>query len=288
MARHLIKTAILGLSLMAGLSSGAWAAATTNIDGVVVPVGLVPGGNQIQSGFLNETSISAVGNVLSGVGYVNAIALGTNPSAQTWSNGQNGVMLAYAFTGYTVSSITEPTSTTAGSVDFTGGTVNFYTLAAGTNLSTGTVAGDLALVTSGTPWMFTSAAVEGPNGTTLTAALPPGDTAANIVNQASGFGYLDATSGPAASIYHTGTFANPFDAGGVSDLSFTSDFSNAPTGSDFPISGSATLKANTTTAIPEPGAAAVLATGIAMLGFIGMRRRGRSADRAPTGKVTMG
>jgi hypothetical protein len=280
MSRRLLGTAILGLGLAVCLAPGAWATATTNIDGVVVPVGLVPGGNQIQSGFLNESSVASVGNVLSGTGYVNAISLGTNISDQTWSNGQNGVMLAFAFTGYTVSSIVEPTATTTGSVDFTGGTVNFYTLPAGTNLQTGSQAGDIAAVTSGTLWLSTAAAVEGPNGTTLTATLPVGDSAANIVNAAAGLGYLDATGGPAGSIYHTGTFANPYDVNGVSDMSFTSDFSNAPSGSDFPISGSATLKANT---VPEPGAAAILASGVVLLGFVGMRRRRHGA-----GAMTIG
>ncbi len=280
MSRRLIGTAILGLGLAVCLAPGAWATATTNIDGVVVPVGLVPGGNQIQSGFLNESSVANVGDVLSGTGYVNAISLGTNISDQTWANGQNGVMLAFAFTGYTVSSIVDPTATAPGSVDFTGGTVDFYTLAAGTNLQTGSEAGDMAVVTSGTLWMSTTAAVEGANATTLTATLPPGDTAANIVNQASGFGYLDATGGPAGSVYHTGTFANPYDVGDVSDMSFTSDFSNAPAGSDFPISGSATLKANT---VPEPGAAAILATGVALLSFVGMRRRRKGAGAMTVG-----
>ncbi|MBW4089520.1 MAG: PEP-CTERM sorting domain-containing protein [Proteobacteria bacterium] len=280
MSRRLISTAILGLSLAACMAPGAWATATTNINGVVVPVGLVPGGNQIQSGFLNETTVAGVGDTLSGTGYVNAIALGTNSSDQTWSNGQNGVMLAFVFSGYTVSSVVAPTANTTGSVDFTGGTVNFYTLAAGTNLQTGTEAGDIAAITSGTLWLSTSAAVEGPNGTTLSATLPAGDSASNIVNAASGLGYLDATGGPAGSIYHTGTFTNPYDVGGVSDMSFTSDFSNAPSGSDFPISGSATLKANT---VPEPGAAAILASGVVLLGFVGMRRRRQGA-----GAMTIG
>ena len=153
MLRRLVGTAALGLGLMAASSSGAWAVTTADINGVVFPVGIVPGGNQIQSGFINETSVSSVGDLLSGVGYVNAISLGTNSSTQTWANGQNGVMLAFEFSGYKVSSITLPSGGANGSIDFTGGTVNFYTLAAGTNLSTGSVAGDRALVQSGTLWM---------------------------------------------------------------------------------------------------------------------------------------
>ncbi len=267
---RLVGQTAISLGLVAGLSSGAWATlATMDVNGVVFPVGLVPGGDQIQSGFINETSISNVGDTLSGVGYVNAISVGSNISEQTWSNGQNGVMLAFVFNGYTASSITLPNGAASGSVDFTGGTVNFYTLAAGTNLSLGSVAADEALVQSGNLWMSTSAAVEGANGVSLVGILPPGDTAANIVNQASGNGYLDVTGGPAGASYQTGTFANPFDPAGASDSSFTTDFSNAPAGSDFPISGSATLKAN---AVPEPMSAALLGFGVLTLAFAYRRR----------------
>ena len=270
MLRRLAGTTALGLALIAAASPGARATvATANVNGVVFPIGIVPGGNQIQSAFINETSVANVGDVLSGIGYVNAISLGTNSSAQTWSNGQNGVMLAFEFSGYTVSNIVNPSSSNAGSVSFTGGTVNFYTLPANTNLAAGSVTADESLVTGGTLWLSTAAAIEGPGSTTLSAALPPGDSASNIVHAASGFGYLDVTGGPAGASFHTGTFANPSDPGGFSDMSFTSDFSNAPTGSDFPITGSATLKAN---AVPEPMSAALLGFGVLTLAFVYRRR----------------
>ena len=266
----LIGTVLSGLGLMAVLSSGARATvATADINGVVFPVGIVPGGNQIQSAFISETTISKIGDVLSGIGYVNAISVGTNTSDQTWANDQNGVMLAFAFSGYKVSSIALPAGTTNGTVDFTGGTVDFYTLAAGTNLATGSVAGDLALVQSGTLWMSTSAAVDAPNAVTLTGSIPPGDSASNFVTAGNGSGYLDATGGPAGASFHTGTFLNPFDTSGVSDMSFTSDFSNASSGGDFPITGSATLKAN---AVPEPMSATLLGFGMLMLTFVHRRR----------------
>ncbi|MGH7041869.1 MAG: PEP-CTERM sorting domain-containing protein [Acetobacteraceae bacterium] len=268
-----IATCLVAAAVLAGggISAAHATVATENIDGVVIPVGIVAGGNQIQSAFINETSISNVGDTLSGIGYVSAVALGTNPSAQTWSNGQNGVMLAFIFSGYTVSSIALPSGGTNGTVDFTGGSVDFYTLAAGTNLSTGTVAGDEALVKSGTLWLATSAAVEAPGGVTLTGSIPPGDSASNFVTAGNGSGYLDATGGPAGASYHTGTFTNPFDPLGGSDMSFTSDFSNAAGGSDFPITGSATLKANTVL-VPEPMSAALLGFGVLALAAVYRRR----------------
>lgn len=268
-SRPLIGAALLGAGLMVALPQVAWATATADINGVIFPVGIVPGGNQIQSGFINETSIANIGNVLSGTGYVNAISLSSNSSQQTWSNGQNGVMLAFAFSGYTVSSITLPAGTTSGTVDFTGGTVDFYTLAAGTNLNTGSVAADLATVRGGTLWLSTSAAVDAPGGVTLTGSIPPGDSASNFVTAGNGSGYLDVTGGPAGPSFHTGTFANPYDTTGVSDMSFTSDFSNSSTGNDFPLTGSATLKAN---AVPEPMSAALLGFGVLALGFAYRRR----------------
>lgn len=162
---------------------------TENINGVVFPIGIVPGGNQIQSGYIDETTIANVGDVLSGIGYVNAISVGSNPSDQTWSDGQNNVRLAFAFTGYKVSSIVLPSGATSGAVDFTGGSVDFYTLAAGTNLSTGSEAGDLALIRSGVLWMSTTAAVDAPRGVTLTGSIPPGDSASNFTKAGNGSGY---------------------------------------------------------------------------------------------------
>jgi hypothetical protein len=269
----LLNTARIAIAgtLLIGSWGIAHAGATGTVDGVTFPLGIVPGGNQIQSGILDETLVTAPGQILNGVGYVTAItdtALG-----QTWSDGQNGVELAFSFTGYTATTVIAPTGNTPGTVNFSGGMLGFYVLPAGTQISgLGSVTADQAAVQAGTLWLSEKGAAENAAGDTLISTIPTGATLTNF-SSAAGFAFLDATGGPADSYLATRTFANGFDAGGFSDESFTIDFSSSSTnGSDFGVSGSGTVKANTAAQmIPEPASLDIL--GIGMLAVYIARRR---------------
>jgi hypothetical protein len=261
-----LAAAAVGVLLAFGAVTTAHAGATITIDGITVPVGIVPGGNQIQSGILDETLITAPGQQLQAVGFVNTID--TPGFAQTWQNGQNGVELAFVVSGYTANISAFPT------VTFTGGNATFYVLPAGTAITGyGTVAADiLAIQTAALHTFLTvTAAPEDGAGDTLVSNILVGTSLSNF-SAADGSGFLDVSGGDAAAAFATQTFANSFNSTGFSDLSLTSDFSTSSTdtGDGFGVSGSATLKAN---AIPEPLSLGLLGIGLTAIGVL--RRRSR-------------
>lgn len=269
--KTLLGSTLIGTALLA--AGAAHAGSTITINGVTIPIGLVAGGNQIDSAVLFETPVTAAGDIDTGVGFVTSInnAFGT----QVWQNGDNGVELAYTFT-YVASSVVAPTLTTNGIANFSSGSVDFYTLAAGTPINgLASIAADVAAVTSGTLFASTTAAKEDPAGDVLVSTIPAG-TSLTAFAGGTGDGFLDVTGGPGGAPFETATFANPFDLTGsskpgFSDLSFTSDFSTGA-GGNFGISGSATLKGNAAV-VPEPMSLALLGVGLAAMGVVGRRKR---------------
>ena len=248
---------------MLGLCGNAYAGATATIDGVTFPIGIVPGGNQVQSGILDETLITGSGQTLQSIGIVNTIDSGLN---QVWDLGQNGVELAFVVNNYVSNIATLP------NVTFTGGTVSYYVLNAGTDITApGTIAGDIALIESGKLFLSFNAAPEDAAGDTLISSITTGSSL-SAFTAASGNGFLDVTGGDAGLAFATQTFANVYDTanGGFSDVTLTSDFTTGGAASPFQISGSATVKAN---AIPEPLSMAML--GIGLVGIGAVRRRAR-------------
>jgi hypothetical protein len=255
--------------LTAALSAAASAAVAT-VDGVSFTTGIVAGGNTLEVATLSQTGITGPGQQLQGVGLVQAITDGTGVNT-VWQNGQNGVELAFEYTGYTSNVVTAPTAGSPGSITYTGGQIGYYVLPAGSLISSSTVGGAVAAVEGGTLFLSETASVEDSQGDTLVQTIPANSTLTSF-SAGSAPGFLDVAGGPASAYFNTNTFANPFDTanGGFADTGFTDNFSTGSTAGGFSQSGSATFRDNAT-AVPEPTMLGVLALGTALLAC---RRRG--------------
>ncbi len=227
----------------------------------------------IQSLNLRETSVTNVGDVLTGYGQIGSI------------NGNNsfctGCDLTFTFT-YTVHSIT------GNQVVFDMGSFQFYTQAAGSfNF------GDPNSV-GGTPWVTLTGHTAprtgfvDPNGQ-LYATI--NGTVTNPTIGSGGFGLVDATTGPATSFLDSNFWADGL--GGFADFQLSSSFQTFPangcgttpsTNLDdicaYPIEGNGSLIGRTATAVPEPAELGLFGVGLGLLGFFMWRRRKESSDRA--------
>ncbi len=225
----------------------------------------------IQSLNLRESSVSAPSDVLYGYGQIGSINLKNNFCS--------GCDLTFKFT-YTVNSIT------GNQVVFNNGSFQFYTQAAGSY-----DAGDPTSV-GGVDWvtLIGHASKNASTGAT-------GDLFATVVGTAgdpgfgsSGFGLLDATSGPAAFWLHSGTNKDGF--GGFGDFYLASSFSTFADSScttvttdlgnicSYPIQGNGSLVGKSVVSVPEPGPAGILGVGLAVIGLLLGRRRKESEGRA--------
>ncbi len=273
---------LMGFAMTVGVTALAAnpARADVNIDGIDIPTGAVLVANVIE-----ENLVSSVGDTLTGIGTISSIQQNLHT---TYTYGLNQDYLTFVFTGFKVSYILFPSPTSAGYIEFTGGTANVYleTGATQPDLTTGSQATDIANASSGGLFLGTTAELFGtnptvqlalgPTTTTLEAQLPNNTTLGNFTN-AFGSAFLDATSGPAEFNFHTCALVpNPGVTGGTcpsgeADLSFTESFNSGASG-DFPVSGTSSIKANV---IPEPGTVGLLGVALLLLGGLTTwRRRG--------------
>lgn len=263
----MLKKKSIGSAVVCALAlaaSGAAFATPVNVDGVMWDTS---GGTALTIQALNfrESSVSNVGDVLTGYGQIGAINGNTSFCS--------GCDLTFTFQ-YTVSNIN--TSGTNPQVVFDNGSVNFFVDAANSFKVT-----DPTTASAGTPWLSLAGHTAPYSGFTAPGQL--GQLYSTIVgpisapqNGSSGFGLLDVMGGPAAPWVNTNA---QFDG---ADFSLNSSFQNVPEGicSDgtcYPILGQGGLVGATATAVPEPGELGLLGLGLGFLGFFIWRRR-KEAD----------
>ncbi|HJY06766.1 MAG TPA: hypothetical protein VJ323_10625, partial [Bryobacteraceae bacterium] len=190
----MLKKKSIGVALACALALGAWSGSTLatpiNVGGVVwdpsSPLDLT-----VQALNFRESSISSVGDVLTGYGVIGSFN-GTNQATFC-----PGCDLNFTFQ-YTVSSII------GNQVEFTPGSISFFVdNTSSFNVLNPTTAG------VGTPWLTLSGhtgAVLGFVGTAQLFATVEGTPSDPLVGS-TGIGFLDATGGPAASFFQTHTQA---------------------------------------------------------------------------------
>jgi len=254
-------------------------ASAISVGGIDFPAGAV-----FKATNIFENVVTAEGQVLDGIGFVNNISTAGSPPL-TWQNGDNGRELTFRFSGYTVEKII-PTSPVSSRILFSGGIINFYSDGAQDfSANSGNQAADVTSATNtdlSGAWLnlvgadthtFTCDVAAGCSsgiGTTITldsTIFFSGDL--GTVVSGTGIGFLDVAGGLAGTNFDT----NNQPSG--QDILLTSSFGGDQSGTtDFPITGTADLRS---TAIPEPGTLALFGFGLLGLGFAARRRRRKLA-----------
>jgi len=279
------------LLLMGAIFVATWG--TAHADVIVDGIDL-PSGATIVAQVIEEDLITATGQNLVGIGIINSIQQGL--SLPTYTYGQGGKYLTFAFTGFTSHYILAPTISSAGYIEFTGGNAEVYEQNSAPNLATCTggcgsltaQAADVANAEAGSLFLGVQAetfattgtvqAASGPTTTTLEAEIPS-NAALNSFSNANGAGIFDVTGGDAGANFNTCSFSVPGASAGTSpancaagtvDLTFNEGFSSTASG-DFEVSGTANVKADVQ-GIPEPASLSLLGAGLLSLGIIRRRR----------------
>jgi len=254
----------LACAIALGACSGAALATTINVDGVhwdsASPFDLT-----IQTLNLRESSVSTVGDVLTGYGQIGSI------------NGNNnfcsGCDLTFTFT-YTVSGIN------GNHVTFDNGSFQFYVAPAGSYSQANPNSATL-----GTPWVTMAghtAPSADPSFTTVGQLYGTvNGTISHPTSGSDGIGLVDVLGGPAAAFLNSNTVDDGI--GGFADFSLNSSFltkaartctsiSPDPTSvCHYPIEGNGSLIG--ATVVPEPAELGLMGLGLGFLVFLVQRRR---------------
>jgi len=272
-----LLSAASGLAL--SLSTGsALAGATATIDNVTFPVGIDPSGsNQLAVSSIYQNTITSLATPLQGIGFVTSVL--NNASGTVWQDGGGATptRLWYVINNYLPTAITP----IAGGFDlaFKGGTVTFYAAPSADNFTlTGNFASDSATI-AGFSNVFLSGvgAVNNAAGDTLETQIV--GTLTNFTfGTTTTNSFIDITGGDAGAYYNTNALtnpSNPFDPN--SDVYYSAQFSTGAT-SNYPVSGSANIKANSAVPVSEPAALGVLTVGLIGLASARHRRRRHHND----------
>lgn len=250
----LFKKTALALAITGALSVASVAQATT-IDGITFGAGAF---SFVTSTIMEQKVggglISAVGDVLEGVGQVTQIYSG---STLVWSNGDNGHELTLYFGGYTASSVS------ASQIEFTGGFTKFYSDST-PDANFGTGAG----FTDGNLWMDWVAV---PFVNTLTGNVITLKSTGTLLGSSisgTGTGLSSVTgAGLADSSFDTNSFT-AIGTGLSADWEINSSFNNSTSPFSYGTHGTANASG---LALPEPASLALL--GLGALAAAGISRR---------------
>ena len=259
------------IGVTAGLLMAAGQAHALNVGGIEFDTGSV-----FKQGL---EIVVASGGGADGVGEITQI---TSNGVQTWASGDNGVDLFFDIHGYVeTSSLADPGNAFDLEALGTGGSIDFYTLPAGTfEIGTsGGIAAARAAITGGTLWLETDAR-------TMPAAVcghgaahaPVTTTICSNTNLATGvtlgFGPLDVVGGLAEENFDTNSRLGAL---GV-DISWNFSHQGAGTGpfggTDESGTGNFLTEAVDT---PEPGTLALIGLGLVAMGGGAFRRKKKLA-----------
>ncbi|WP_329743181.1 PEP-CTERM sorting domain-containing protein [Dyella sp. A6] len=224
----------------------------------------------IQSINLRESSVSKVGDTLTGYGQIGSI------------NGNNNFCsncdLTFTFS-YTVHSIS------GNAIVFDGGSFQFYVSSPG-----GYNVLDPSTAMNGTEWLTLSGhSFYNPSfGSTGDLFATVTGTVADPLSGSNGYGLLDASGGAASPYLNTNSISDGH--GGFADFSLNSSFQYFPAGGCtsvstdpnslcyYPIEGNGSLVGKSS--VPEPAGAGMLGLGLGFLAFAMRRRRKESSTQA--------
>jgi len=306
------KSHLLSLSLLAAalLASSAANAGIINVGGVYLPTTAVPGPGAVvldlEATDENILTAPTAGQQLAGIAAVKEVEDGS--SNTIWTNGvTTGTYLGAVFKGFTVITSVAPTALTDGEIFFSGGGITYYTSnvsdfhSDSSNGGTGTQAGDIAAMESGTPWLVISAKTTGyvdsatgatclvPLGTcvayTLEVTIPHGDNFGNFVNSSTNQLIGAVTGGVAKNYFDTNSVPNLQVPGELDDVVY-----NAAAGSiggdlgtgcpatncDFDVNGHAQLQGRILVT-PEPISISLFGAGVAGAAAVARRRKAKKA-----------
>ncbi len=268
------KSSIIGLSMLTAglLASSAASAGIVTVDGVSIPEGFVPGGFYIDAELSFENVVTKVGQTFNGIFKVDAIH---DASANgTYAYGQNGSYLTGIFENFVATSVVAPTSSTGGTITFTGGDIMYYVESSNTFTNNAGQATDIANASSGKLWLAADPAAIDSSGHTLIITIPANNSLTAFSN-AGANALLDvrsgAAGGDAGAYFDTNTFADSSRPAQNADILFQGGANSGASG-DFPISGTNFIKANVL-GVPEPISISLFGAGLAGIAAFGARRR---------------